>query len=108
MKIQKLLLLLNTSTLLLTLPASGGNCHLKYNWWEGTDKGISGQYLTTKFNDAVIEPAFRTIVKTLDPMTTEIKISNYNDELFLAVNIRIVLRSLFLMCIIHKKISEQQ
>ncbi len=66
MKKQLLLLLLKTSTLVLSLPASGGNFDMRSNWWEGTDIGVSGQYLTTKFKDAVVEPAFRTIVNTLD------------------------------------------
>ncbi len=75
---------------------------MRSNWWEGTDIGVSVQYLTTKFKDAVVEAAFRTIVKT------EIKTSNNNDELFLAANILIVLGTLFLWFMIHKKISVLQ
>ena len=108
MKKQLLLLLLKTSTLVLSLPASGGNFDMRSNWWEGTDIGVSGQYLTTKFKDAVVEPAFRTIVNTLDKMTAEIKTSNDNDELFLAANILIVLGTLFLWFMIHKKITVLQ
>ncbi len=108
MKIQTLLLILNTSTLVLTPPASGGNLDMKSNWWEGTDIGLSGQYLATKFKHAVVEPDFRKIVNNLDQKTTEIKTSNNNDELFLAANILIVLGTLFLWFMIHKKITVLQ
>ena len=108
MSFLKLLFHLNTITAIMTLPASGGNFDLKTNWWEGTDIGVSGNYLTTKFKDAVIEPAFRTIVNTLDQVTSEIRVSNNNDELFLVANIFIVLGTLFLWFMIHKKITALQ
>ena len=56
----------------------------------------------------MIEPAFRTIVNTLNQMTNEIRVSNNNDELFLAANILIVLGTLFLWFMIHNKITALQ
>ena len=108
MKFLRILFHLNIITSVMTLPSSGGNFDLKTNWWEGTDIGVSGNYLTTKFKDAVIEPAFRTIVNTLNQMTNEIRVSNNNDELFLAANILMVLGTLFLWFMIHKKITTLQ
>ena len=100
-------IILNIVTLGTTKPATGGMFNLKSNWWSG-DIGSSGQYLTTKFCEAIFEPALRSIINTLEEMTSELRQSHNNDELFLAANILMALMIILSWFLIYKKIEAQR
>ena len=90
-----------------TTKPSGGMFDLKSNWWSG-DIGSSGQYLTTKFREAIFEPALRSVINTLEEMTSELRQSHNNDELFLAANILMALMIILSWFLIYKKIEAQR